>query len=379
LQTTGYASLPTPRAELQARGVAAPARLPVVGLGHSLGCKLLLLLGSEPTTGSSSSSGGGVVAANTLGHRANMFVSFNNFDAQRSVPLLEPAAKLQAALQSDDPGPELLAALAALGGGLGGALGGGLGGVDVGAAVGGAGAAVGGAMGDAADRATKAFGLGGMRLGLEDAARQASEATGAATGFDPSAAWGDAWGAATAGAAGAAGAGAGAASSSETAPEFSPSPAETDALLAKAYAVPRNLVVRMATDDLDQSFGLATLLKARYEEVWSKPNPNPAAGGGGGGSSISGGGRLEYRTLAGTHVTPNLPSLRGLSWDAADMAVGLLGGPAGAVAGRFATGQARDISETLAFEQEALCAVVAAWALGEAELCAGGWRRPEDM
>ena len=39
------------RAELQARGVAAPARLPVIGLGHSLGCKLLLLLGSEPTTG----------------------------------------------------------------------------------------------------------------------------------------------------------------------------------------------------------------------------------------------------------------------------------------------------------------------------------------
>ena len=39
------------RQELQARGVAAPARLPVVGLGHSLGCKLLLLLGSEPTTG----------------------------------------------------------------------------------------------------------------------------------------------------------------------------------------------------------------------------------------------------------------------------------------------------------------------------------------
>ena len=29
--------------------------------------------------------------------------------------------------------------------------------------------------------------------------------------------------------------------------------------------MPRNLVVRMATDDLDQSFGLATLLKARYE------------------------------------------------------------------------------------------------------------------
>ena len=143
--------------------------------------------------------------------------------------------------------------------------------------------------------------------------------------------------------------------------------------------MPRNLVVRMATDDLDQSFGLATLLKARYEEVWSKPNPNPAAGGGGGGRTIAGGGRLEYRTLAGTHVTPNLPSLRGLSWDAADMAIGLLGGPAGAVAGRLATGQARDIAETLAFEQEALCAVVAAWALGEAELCAGGWRRPEDM
>ena len=53
-------------------------------------------------------------------------------------------------------------------------------------------------MGDAADRATKAFGLGDMRSGLEDAARQASEAAGAATGFNPADAWGEAWGAATA-------------------------------------------------------------------------------------------------------------------------------------------------------------------------------------
>lgn len=142
----------------------------------------------------------------------------------------------------------------------------------------------------------------------------------------------------------------------------------------------------MATDELDQSLGLATLLKvrkvssalrltnithlrtyaltyvllkARYEAVWSKS----AAGAG------AGGGRLEYRTLPGTHVTPNLPALRGLNWGAAE----LVGGAAGGVAGRLVTGQAREVSDQLAFEQEALCAVVAAWALREAELCAGGW------
>ena len=87
---------PELRKELSARGVAAPARLPVVGLGHSLGCKLLLLLGSQPAAVSQPAG----EAAAGLGHRANILVSFNNFDARRSVPLLEPAAKLQAALHA---------------------------------------------------------------------------------------------------------------------------------------------------------------------------------------------------------------------------------------------------------------------------------------
>ena len=75
------------REQLVARGFLRPQRLPIVGLGHSLGCKLLLLLGSQP----------GCVGA--LGHRANVLLSFNNFDAARSVPLLEPAAQLQRALR----------------------------------------------------------------------------------------------------------------------------------------------------------------------------------------------------------------------------------------------------------------------------------------
>ena len=64
----------------------------------------------------------------------------------------------------------------------------------------------------------------------------------------------------------------------------------------------------MLTDELDQSFGLATLLKARYE---------------GGAWEGGAGGRLEYRQMPGTHVTPNTPSLRGLDWGAADQ-LGLL-------------------------------------------------------
>ena len=52
------------------------ADLPIYGLGHSMGCKVHLLIGSEK-----------------VGHHqraGNIFVSFNNFPARKSIPMLEP-------------------------------------------------------------------------------------------------------------------------------------------------------------------------------------------------------------------------------------------------------------------------------------------------
>lgn len=51
------------------------ADLPIYGLGHSMGCKVHLLMGA-------------LHGVNRLG---NIFISFNNYPARRSIPLLEQA------------------------------------------------------------------------------------------------------------------------------------------------------------------------------------------------------------------------------------------------------------------------------------------------
>lgn len=57
-------------------GVRMAARIPVFGLGHSLGAKLHVLLSSYPE-----------VLAAGRGRKANVLLSFNNFSAKESVPL----------------------------------------------------------------------------------------------------------------------------------------------------------------------------------------------------------------------------------------------------------------------------------------------------
>ena len=61
------------------------AELPVFGLGHSMGCKVHLLMGSQ----------GSVQRA------GNIFVSFNNFPARKSIPLLEQVIQFAPDLQLD--------------------------------------------------------------------------------------------------------------------------------------------------------------------------------------------------------------------------------------------------------------------------------------
>jgi hypothetical protein len=62
--------------------------------------------------------------------------------------------------------------------------------------------------------------------------------------------------------------------------EFTPSPAETEQLIASQYGIRRNLLVRFGTDDLDQSARLAPILQRRFP------------------------GWLALQDLPGNHLTP---------------------------------------------------------------------------
>ncbi|MEM9771720.1 MAG: DUF1350 family protein, partial [Cyanobacteria bacterium P01_D01_bin.73] len=64
------------RDRLYRLGKLRRSTLPVYGLGHSMGCKLHLLLGS----------------AMSVERAGNMFISFNNFPATRAVPLMDQFA-----------------------------------------------------------------------------------------------------------------------------------------------------------------------------------------------------------------------------------------------------------------------------------------------
>lgn len=62
------------------------ASLPIYGLGHSMGCKVHLLIGS---------------AATPPPRAGNIFISFNNFPARKSIPMLEQLVQLAPDLQLD--------------------------------------------------------------------------------------------------------------------------------------------------------------------------------------------------------------------------------------------------------------------------------------
>ena len=78
------------------------ANLPIYGLGHSMGCKVHLLIGSDK-----------------VGHHeraGNIFISFNNFPARKSIPMLEQIVQFAPDFQLDKrlefvPSPEQTLAL----------------------------------------------------------------------------------------------------------------------------------------------------------------------------------------------------------------------------------------------------------------------------
>lgn len=69
--------------------------------------------------------------------------------------------------------------------------------------------------------------------------------------------------------------------------EFTPSPLETNRLVAAKYQVPRNLLVKFTNDTIDQTSGLAELLQKRFPNM------------------------ITAHTLSGTHLTPLGPDV---SW-----------------------------------------------------------------
>ena len=67
--------------------------------------------------------------------------------------------------------------------------------------------------------------------------------------------------------------------------EFTPSPRETDRLVAEKYQVRRNLMVRFSNDTLDQSAALTDILQRRFPQM-----------------SVA-------KTLPGSHLTPLGPDV----------------------------------------------------------------------
>eukprot|EP00966_Prymnesium_polylepis_P089253 2066509-Prymnesium_polylepis.1 len=211
-----------------------------------------------------------------LGARqANALISYNNYAASASVPMLQEAVAAGDALQTSGLGAalrsggvaaaysaadalrvvgsvgaglsrEMPSDLESLGRGLGANLGVDLGGL--GAGLDSLGARVGAGLGLDGGRAG-----GPMGEQLADGLRSAAAAVGAL---------GDQAEAAASGYAGGSDGGGDGGST-----DFSPSPEETDALVSRQYAVGRNLLLRFIDDSLDQSMGLAQLLKVRFTDA----------------------------------------------------------------------------------------------------------------
>lgn len=185
---------------LQQRG-KVDGDLPVVGLGHSMGCKLQVLLACQEGRSP---------------YQANIFLAFNNYPAQRSIPLLEQMGQV---LRQKPPG---------IGGKLGGKLG-----SQVGETLGNnLGAMLGNRWpGDLAQKWGQT---------LEQTLEQLDQTVDQVVDqvLDRSL-------------------------------EFTPSPQETLDRAAQCYPVPRNLLIQFQRDDLDESRPIGAILQRRFPQGFS--------------------------------------------------------------------------------------------------------------
>ena len=251
-------------AALFVRGDPSTDTLPTVGLGHSLGAKLLVLLGSDAKM------------IEVLGPRAaNVLIAYNNFAAAESIPLLEQAVRLSDAAQGGRLADVLGTTVAQGAGSALGSAG------ELGAMLGkGVASALQGLSESLEERSaqrsraaststveavrraldTTASQLDAFSRGAADASVRARRSAGAAAGAAGGGVGGPGGGG---GADTGAGAGAGA-STATSVPEFTPGPAEMDHLVSSSYAVGRNLLVRFVNDEIDQSSALAKRLQVRF-------------------------------------------------------------------------------------------------------------------
>mmetsp|Transcript_31381 Transcript_31381/g.50713 ORF Transcript_31381/g.50713 Transcript_31381/m.50713 type:complete len:505 (+) Transcript_31381:1-1515(+) len=203
-------------------------KLPTIGVAHSLGCKIQVLMNSIQDTREAAG----------RERAANVHLAFNNFAADESIPILKQLGKLQqdvsAGIAAAAPVFDQISTFAS------------------------------------ELKSTSAFKdvLGTPSANqafsfLEDLSRVGKTA------------------AANMGA--------------ELLDEFSPSPSDTMRILTEEYAVNRNLVIKFADDAIDQSIPLCEKLRDKFT------GPNGS------------GGRLDLKSLSGSHVTPNTPDLRDLA------------------------------------------------------------------
>ena len=74
--------------------------------------------------------------------------------------------------------------------------------------------------------------------------------------------------------------------------EFTPSPAETNQLIADEYGIRRNLLIKFSNDDIDQTTNLNPILKQRFPDA------------------------IAIRTLPGNHLTP---LSQNIAWQTGDI------------------------------------------------------------
>ena len=255
-------------AALFVRGDPSTDTLPTVGLGHSLGAKLLVLLGSDAK----------MFEALGPPRAANVLVAYNNFAAAESIPLLEQAVRLSDAAQGGRLADVLGTTVAQGAGSALGSAG------ELGAMLGkGVASALQGLSESLEERSaqrsraaststveavrraldTTASQLDAFSRGAADVSVRARRSTGAAAGAAGGAGGGTGGPGGGGGADTGAGAGAGA-STATSVPEFTPGPVEMDHLISSSYAVGRNLLVRFVSDEIDQSSALAKRLQVRF-------------------------------------------------------------------------------------------------------------------
>lgn len=68
--------------------------------------------------------------------------------------------------------------------------------------------------------------------------------------------------------------------------EFTPSPQETNRLIAQSYQIPRNLLIKFTNDTIDQTLALSRVLQTRFPDM------------------------ISAQTLAGNHLTPLGPDVK---------------------------------------------------------------------